>query len=158
MRIKIIAIDILDAQQQQRELNAFLASHSVHAMTRQFVQLGERAYWAFCIEYGEGDGAGGSPAADAADRKPKVDYKELLSPEEFEVFSRLREVRKEIAERADLPVYAVLTNAQLAEIVKNRVTTREGLSAVKGVGEARIAKFGDELLKCLRAATEGGKS
>ena len=29
---------------------------------------------------------------------PKVDYKELLKPEEFEVFSRLREWRKAAAE------------------------------------------------------------
>jgi len=31
--------------------------------------------------------------------RPKVDYKEVLKPEEFEVFSRLREWRKGVAEK-----------------------------------------------------------
>jgi len=59
----------------------------------------------------------------------------VLNPEEFELFSRLRDLRKKLADREEVPVYAILTNAHLAEIVRNRVTTREGLSAIKGVGE-----------------------
>jgi hypothetical protein len=38
-----------------------------------------------------------------------VDYKEVLKPEEFEVFSRLREWRKGVAEKEGVPVYTVLT-------------------------------------------------
>jgi hypothetical protein len=41
-----------------------------------------------------------------------VDYREVLKPEEFEVFSRLREWRKAVAEKEGIPVYAVLTNGQ----------------------------------------------
>ena len=146
MKINLVTIDILDSEQQQRELNAFLASHSIFALSKELVRVGDRAYWAFCIEYGE---PGDSAPAQAAGKKPKIDYKEVLPPEEFEVFSRLREVRKQLAEREDVPVYAVLTNAQLAEIVQKRITTPEGLSTVKGVGETRVAKFGNELLACL---------
>ena len=58
MKIKLVTIDILDTQQQERELNAFLASHSIFALTRELVRFDDRAYWAFCIEYGEP----GSPA------------------------------------------------------------------------------------------------
>ena len=38
----------------------------------------------------------------------------MLKPEEFEVFSRLREWRKAAAEKEGVPVYTVLTNEQLA--------------------------------------------
>jgi hypothetical protein len=37
-----------------------------------------------------------------------VDYKEVLKPEEFEVFSRLRDWRRSVAEKEGVPVYAVL--------------------------------------------------
>jgi superfamily II DNA helicase RecQ len=46
--------------------------------------------------------------------KSKVDYKDILTPEEFTLFSKLREVRKKLAEENGLPVYAVCTNEQLA--------------------------------------------
>ena len=51
------------------------------------------------------------PAADKG--KNSVDYKEVLKPEVFELFSYLRDERKRLAEQAGIPVYAVVTNAQL---------------------------------------------
>ena len=39
----------------------------------------------------------------------RVDYREVLSAEQFEVFSKLREVRKEVAEREAVAVYAIFT-------------------------------------------------
>jgi hypothetical protein len=36
-----------------------------------------------------------------------VDYKEVLKPEEFEVFSRLREWRKGVAEKEGVPDFVV---------------------------------------------------
>jgi hypothetical protein len=63
---------------------------------KEFVGDGENSFWSFCVEYLESQvpsngGGGGKP--------PKVDYKEVLKPEEFEVFSRLREWRKDVAEK-----------------------------------------------------------
>jgi hypothetical protein len=42
------------------------------------------------VEYLDGAGAGGLLPGG----RPKIDYKEVLKPEEFEVFSRLREWRR----------------------------------------------------------------
>jgi ribonuclease D len=56
-----------------------------------------------------------------------VDYKEVLKPEEFEVFSRLRDWRKNVAEKEGVPVYAVLTNEQLAQMVQKQVKSKAGL-------------------------------
>jgi hypothetical protein len=53
--------------------------------------------------------------------RPKIDYKDVLKPEEFEVFSRLRDWRKSVAEKEAVPGYTVLTNEQLAQ---NRVLNR----------------------------------
>ena len=48
--------------------------------------------------------------------KQRVDYKEVLSPADFALFAKLRDWRKATAEQEGIPVYAVLTNEQLAAI------------------------------------------
>lgn len=40
---------------------------------------------------------------------------EILPPEQFAVFARLRDVRKRLAEVHGIPVYAVLTNEQFTQ-------------------------------------------
>jgi superfamily II DNA helicase RecQ len=67
------------------------------------------------VEYLDGGGAGGLVPGG---KLPKVDYKEVLKPEEFEVFSRLRDWRKAVAEKEGVPVYVVLSNEQLADMVR----------------------------------------
>ena len=78
-----------------------------------------------------------------------MDYKEVLKPEEFEVFSRLREWRKAAAEKEGVPVYTVLTNEQLAQMVQKKVSTKAALKEIEGVGEARVEKYGEAVLRVL---------
>ena len=54
------------------------------------------------------------PESKGGGGRPRVDYKEILSADEFAVFVRLREVRKQLAATEAIPVYAVCTNEQLA--------------------------------------------
>ena len=45
----------------------------------------------------------------------KVDYKEILSEEDFIFYSKLRELRKELTNNEALPVYTFFTNEQLVK-------------------------------------------
>ena len=54
--------------------------------------------------------APGQTAANANLSGSRVDYKTVLSPDEFVIFSRLRELRKELAELQSVPIYALFTN------------------------------------------------
>ena len=76
------------------EMNAFLRSHRVLAVRKEFVCDGENSFWTFCVEYLESAQAVNAPGGG---KLPKVDYKETLKPEEFEVFSQLRDWRKGVA-------------------------------------------------------------
>ena len=101
----------------------------------------------------------GSPAARNGAARGKVDYREVLSPEDFAVFARLRQVRKEIAQAEAVPVYTVFTNEQLAQMVQARATTKAALEKIAGVGDARIEKYGARVLEFLRRQwAEGGKA
>jgi len=119
-------------------MNAFLRGHRVLAVKKEFVADGENSFWSFCVEYLDGSAPGAMPTGG---RVPKVDYKEVLKPEEFEVFSRLREWRKTVAEKEGVPVYVVLSNEQLAQMVRKRAWVscfadgsqgREGCKAAAG--------------------------
>jgi superfamily II DNA helicase RecQ len=68
------------------------------------------------------------------------------------VFARIRTLRKELAEGEGVPPYALFTNEQLAEMVQRRVQTAAALREIAGVGEARVEKYGQPLLRLLREA------
>ena len=85
-----------------------------------------------------------------------VDYKEVLSPEDFVIFARLREMRKELARTEQVPAYAIFTNEQLAEMAKLRPVSKNGLSRIVGVGESRIQKYGAQFLKILKEKESTG--
>lgn len=140
-------IPLTDDGDAQEALNAFLRSKRVLGVERVFAQTG----WAFCVEWLEGGREGMRPP-------PKVDYREVLTPEQFAVFSRLRTRRKELADRDGVQVYTVATNEQLAEMVKLGVTKPVELSKIDGIGDARIAKYGAEFVSVLVQGGNGQES
>lgn len=94
---------VLAAQPMVEELNRFLRGHRVLSVERRLIEEGRNSMRSFCVEYPDG-------AVTAFPVGLRVDYKEVLSPEQFAVFSRLRTVRKEIADKESVPAYAVFTN------------------------------------------------
>ena len=74
------------------DLNRFLRGHRVLTLDRTWTGVA----WSFCVTYQPGPQAGSGPAhGRSAD---KIDYKAILDVPTFARFSRLREVRKGIAE------------------------------------------------------------
>jgi len=130
----------------QQKPRAFLRGHRLLAVKKEFVPDGENSFWTFCVEYLDGGGAGGLLPGG---KLPKVDYKEVLKPEEFEVFSWLRDWRKAVAEKEGVPVYVVVTNEQLAQMVQKKVNSKTGLKEIEGVGDARVEKYGEPLVALL---------
>jgi superfamily II DNA helicase RecQ len=82
--------------------------------------------------------------------KSRVDYKEVLNEKDFAVYVKLRTLRKTIADKEGLPLYALFSNEQLAAMVQKKITTRTALGAVDGVGKARLEKYAESFLGVLR--------
>jgi superfamily II DNA helicase RecQ len=76
------------------------------------------------------------------------------SQAEFDVFSNLRQLRKDMAQAEAVPVYALFTNEQLAQMVQRRCRTKSDLLGIEGVGEAKVEKYSDRLLPILVALEE----
>lgn len=71
------------------------------------------------------------------EKREKVDYKSVLNEADFDKFSRLRTLRKQLAESDAVPAYAVFTEAEQAQIA--RLPSIDALSVFKieAVGEIR---------------------
>jgi len=144
MKFEFFSIPACSPGQRQQELNAFLSSHRVAAIEKQFVADGEQSYWAICVSYLDNDNKMTAPG------KSKVDYREILDEREFAVFAKLRTLRKTLAEQEGVPAYALFTNEQLADMVRGRVDSLSGMSKIDGIGKARLDKYGKEFLGVLR--------
>src|SRR5690242_3098362 len=94
MRMHFVTVPIHGSATAEEEMNQFLATHTGIAVDRQLVSDGRRSAWPICISYVVA--AAGAPAS-ASDKK-RVDYRELLPDTEFQVFARLRDLRKQLVE------------------------------------------------------------
>ena len=134
MLLRVFTIAIHDAGRALDELNSFLRAHRILFVDRHFVQDGANSIWAICVSYLSD---ANRPLAAGA-KRPKVDYREVLSDADFAVFAKLRNLRKELAEREGIPAYALFTNEQLAEMVRRRVSSLAAMKEVEGVAGARL--------------------
>lgn len=154
MAFKFFTVSIQNGEWAEEELNGFLRSHKVLSVDRRWVDQGPASFWSFCVDYLDGTNKGASSSRQQKDRG-KVDYRELLSPEEFTLFAKLRELRKELAQSEAVPVYTIFTNEQLAQMVQARATTKAALEEIAGVGDARIEKYGSQVLALLQEHWRG---
>ena len=158
MQLRFFTIPTLRPEPEASELNHCLATQRVAQVDKSLVADGANSHWSICVTLV--DAATGATArredrSDAARRRTSVDYRELLAPDEFALYDRLRNARKEAAEADGLPTYAVFTNEQLAAMVRGRVTTAAGLGAIEQVGEGRVNRYGDRFLPLLQAGVPG---
>ena len=85
MQLKVFVVPLKNPESVEVDMNAFLRSHRVLTVKKEFVNDGENSFWTFCVEYLNSPSP---PLANPSSNKgPRVDYRELLKPEEFEVFS-----------------------------------------------------------------------
>ncbi len=164
LQFKFFTIPIKDSDAAEEEMNRFLASVKVITVHRDFVVDGGNSCRLIDIEYQTGDAAV-QLVKSGQSAKKKIDYKEVLSPDDFAVYARLRDWRKETGERDGAQLYNIFNNEQMAYIVQNKICTKSGLKNISGDGEARVEKYGDAVVAImteeigkLDSRTKGNKS
>ncbi|WP_195575922.1 DNA helicase RecQ [Paenibacillus sp. 1001270B_150601_E10] len=66
------------------------------------------------------------------------------------LFEQLRVLRRQLADKEGVPPYIVFNDSTLRELTEKRPTTEADFLKVKGVGEAKIRKFGEPFLTLFR--------
>ena len=153
MRLHFVSVPTHSSAAAEDELNAFLGSHRVVAVDRQLVADGARSAWAVCVEYVDGDPvAATAHPANPNGNKRGIDYRDELPAPQFQVFAKLRDLRKRIANEDGVPPYAVFNNEQLADMVRHSVRTAAEMARIDGIGPARVEKYAVRFLEILCAA------
>jgi superfamily II DNA helicase RecQ len=150
MQIKIITVPIAGGEQANEELNLLLRSKKVLQVEHQLVSGATGVYWCFCVKYLDQP-----PPLLPGDKVAKTDYKQVLDEATFKRFSRLREIRKQLAQSEAVPAYAVFTDEELSELAKLPEITLAKMRTVKGIGEKKVEKYGEQFILGLTADEKG---
>ena len=73
-----------------------------------------------------------------------------LEPKESAAFERLRALRRQLADRENVPAYVVFSDAVLREMARRLPRSDEELLAVPGVGPAKLQRYGGAFIDALR--------
>lgn len=141
MQYEIFTIPVFSPEEQLEKMNKFLRGHKVVQVDKEMVRMGEQSYWSFCVNYL----ITSSPIE--IDKKEKIDYKNVLSEEQFKIFSKLRSCRKIISEKEGYPAYSVFTDAELSLMSQTEILTAESIVKIEGIGKKRMERFGVLLLE-----------
>lgn len=67
-----------------------------------------------------------------------------------DLFEKLRLVRRELAIKTKLPPYMIFSDATLIEMAQKKPISLEDMSHIRGVGEFKLNKYGDEFLNVIK--------
>jgi len=87
--------------------------------------------------------------AEAAGRGKAGRAAALLNPQDQAVFEALRVLRSELAAQANVPPFVILHDRSLMELAQKRPANLTALSSISGLGERKIARYGDALLQAI---------
>jgi len=66
-----------------------------------------------------------------------------------ELFSRLRELRMEIARKNNIPPYIVFTDATLDEMAATMPATKDQMKKITGVGDKKYSRYGKQFIQAI---------
>jgi ATP-dependent DNA helicase RecQ len=93
------------------------------------------------------------PAASVGEERPPAET--VVGPEDAPLFAALRALRGAIAREEQVPAYVVFPDRTLAEMAVRRPRTVAALGDIRGVGPAKLEKYGERFLAAVR---DGGET
>ncbi|HEY6893790.1 MAG TPA: DNA helicase RecQ [Rhodanobacteraceae bacterium] len=74
-----------------------------------------------------------------------------IAPHEAPLWDALRDLRGRLAREQGVPAYVIFHDATLLAMLRERPRTLDALGAISGVGERKLARYGDAFLGALSA-------
>lgn len=125
----------------QNRMNEFLDSVEVKLTSTNFVTTGTLDYWSAVVFY---------DLKNNSEKEEKVTFDDL-SQHEKKNFLALKQWRNDLARDLGWSAFRVCHNSHLMAIVEAKPETIEELVKVKGFGEVRTEKYGEDILAVLNA-------
>jgi superfamily II DNA helicase RecQ len=105
-------------------------------------------YLAIVLDYRLGELLNPEESQDSR-RRREDHWRETLSKNALPLFNTLRQWRAARAKAEGIPSYQIANNRQLAEMAESRPQSLTALAKLEGFGQARISKYGQEMLDLL---------
>lgn len=130
-------MDNVPLQEIKDRINYLVAENYLYLSDGEYpvVKLGERA---------------GTVLKGAEKVTQKVTRQPVKQAEAAGLFERLKDLRRNLARRENLPPYMVFADGTLREMARLCPTEPDELIKVNGVGERKLAKYGTEFLTAIR--------
>ena len=141
MNIKVfnIRLDKEHCQEDQNRMNQFLDSVEIKLTSTNFVTTTTVDFWSAVVFY-----------EPKKEHKSAVDEREL-TVEEKKIYSALKKWRSDKAQQLILPHYMICHNSELVSIAIKKPQRHEDFKGIKGFGENKTAKYGDDIISLLNA-------
>jgi superfamily II DNA helicase RecQ len=131
-------------EHDQAMLNHFLETVHVRKTSTQFVP-GETDFWSILVFYEANENG------HAVRQKAVALTESDLSEDDRQLLAALKVWRRDQAVAQNVPEYLICPNSALIGVAKIRPQTPGDLSAVKGFGEAKVARYGGDIIAVVNA-------
>jgi len=147
LRVFNIRLNKEHLHNDQEELNQFMEGVTVKKTSCQLINA-QINYWSILVFY---DQKANSESRSNQSSKICFPIETVLNEEEQKILDSFKIWRQSKAAELSLPTYMVCSNSELVTLVKVRPDSIEKLVSIKGFGEQKIAKFGEEIIAFLNS-------
>ena len=149
MKLKVFNIRLTKEhlQKDEEELNQFLETVSVKKTSCQLINA-QINYWSILVFFDQK-----TSREPLTSQLSKINYPidTVLNEEEQKILDNFKIWRQSRANALNLPAYMICSNSELVTLVKVRPDSIEKLVSIKGFGDQKIAKFGEEIIAFLNS-------
>lgn len=142
MQVRLFIIRVAPScfMEDQRMLNDFLEQVKFVKSATHFVESTEQQYWSVLLHYEDKLKPKETPTA--------VEESDL-TPGGLYVLECLKQWRTEKADELNIPKFMICHNSELINIAFHHPKDKEALRSIKGFGEKKIGKYGDDIMRVL---------
>jgi len=83
-----------------------------------------------------------------------ADVETALEQSDGILFAALKERRSQIAREEKVPAYIVFSDRTLAEMAGRKPRSLDAMRELRGVGEMKLARYGEKFLAVIRSSKE----
>lgn len=145
MKVKVFRIRLHQDNflADQNLVNEFLDKVLVKETASQLI-VGETNFWSIVIFYED------QKTSSTSEKLVTIDENDL-SEHEKRIYEALKQWRMETAATLNQPPFMICHNSELMTVAKNNPQSFDDLAKIKGFGQQKISKFGDDILALLNS-------
>ena len=130
--------------EDESQLNNFLETVDFVKSDTHFVE-GKDSYWSVLVHYEE------SSKTETGSRERNEIVEQGLNSQQKELYNSLKQWRLEKSQNQKIASYTICHNSELLNAVLHEAKTPADLRTIKGFGELKVEKYGDEILSIINA-------